>query len=190
MIIYNKDEVKVNKDVIINTISKGSVFIYPTDTIYGIGCDATNSHAVLKIREIKNRYTNPFSVIAPSKEWIRNNCELPANSQEWVSKLPGPYTLILKLKNKSAIAKEINNGLDTVGIRIPNHWISDLATKIGKPIVTTSANKSQSNFMTSLEDLDQDIKKKVDFIIYDGEIKGKPSTIIHLDSEEVKIKER
>tara|TARA_Y100000034_G_C6812031_1_gene364973 strand:- start:354 stop:851 length:498 start_codon:yes stop_codon:yes gene_type:complete len=165
MKIYNKEEFNKNKEELLTKIKEGNIFIYPTDTIYGIGCDARNFEAVKRIRELKNRDEKPFSVIAPSKEWIIDNCE-----EKNLDKLPGPYTLILKLKNKECVASNVS-GLDTLGVRIPDHWF-----KVDIPIVTTSVNKSDKNNMTSLEDLDKDIK--VDFIIYEGEKKGKSSKII------------
>ena len=57
-------------------VLEGKVFVYPTDTIYGLGCDATNFKAVEKIRKLKEREENPFSVVAPSKEWIKKIVKL------------------------------------------------------------------------------------------------------------------
>lgn len=153
------------------SILDGAVFIYPTDTIYGIGCDARNDSAVKRIREIKLREEKPFSVIAPSKEWIKENCVVGSE----LDYLPGPYTLILKLKNKDCVSKFVSS-LDTLGVRIPDHWISGFVSELGIPIVTTSVNKSGEKFMTCLEDLDKDLD--VDFVIDDGKLDGKPSKLI------------
>jgi len=190
MRILSKEEMQLQAGQIKEEILQGAVFVYPTDTIYGIGCDATNDEAVGRIREIKSRLKRPFSVIAPSKEWIVENCEITPEAEEWIDKLPGPYTLIMKLKNKIAISEHVNMGMDTVGIRIPAHWISHAASAMGVPIVTTSANKMDEDYMTTLENLNSDIKAKVDFIVYEGEKHGKPSKLVHLEGEEVKIKER
>lgn len=188
MQILTKAELQTRFAEIAERISKGAVFIYPTDTIYGIGCNALDKTAVDKIRTIKDRPTNPFSVIAPSKKWITENCIITKEAKEWLNKLPGPYTLILKLKNKNAIVKSVNQGEDTIGVRIPAHWISGVVQELGFPIVTTSANRAGRPFMTSLEDLDPAIEEGVDFIIDEGEKNGKPSKII--DLVEGKIKER
>ncbi len=172
-----------------NEIRNGIIFIYPTDTIYGIGCDATNTRAVKWIREIKRRDAKPFSVIAPSKQWILKNCSVSAASKKWINKLPGPYTLILRLKNKKSIARAVNEGKDTLGVRIPKHWISLVASQLNRPIVTTSANLSGKPFMTSLANLDKSIKKKVDLILYEGPKKARPSTLVDLtESRPVVIK--
>lgn len=167
-----------------------SLFIYPTDTIYGIGCDATNSEQVRKLREVKGRFTRPFSIIPPSINWIEKNCEITSEVEEWIKKLPGPYTLILKLKNKSAIADNINEDDDTIGIRLPKHWMTEIVSKYGKPIITTSVNKMGQDFMTSLDNLDEDIKNEVKFIINEEHGNNKPSTIINLTKQKPEIIER
>ena len=189
MRVLSKEEFLKEKDVIrTSLIEKSPVFIYPTDTIYGIGCNANNKEAVDKIREIKQRKESPFSVIAPSKEWIDENCIVNDNAKDWVKRLPGPYTLILKTK-KQGVAENIAPDLDSLGVRIPDHWFSSFVEEIDIPVVTTSVNKSGEDFMTSLEDLDSEIKSKVDFIVYEGEKKGRPSKIIDLTDEE-KVVER
>ncbi len=163
------------------SVEQGAVFVYPTDTIYGIGCNALDSIAISRLRSIKGQHDRPVSVIAPSKDWIRENCFV---TEEALAKLPGPYTLILKLKT-SIIPKEINLGSGTLGVRMPDHWISDVVSEIGIPIVTTSANKTGEGFMTCLDNLNKDVSEKVDFIVYDGELSGRPSTIINLLTDEV-----
>lgn len=191
MRIYNKDETKIKKDVLKKEILEGAVFIHPTDTIYGLGCDATNEESVKKLREIKKRYTMPFSVIAPSKDWIENICgKNEKECERWVNKLPGPYTLIIALKDKYCVAMETNNNLDTLGIRIPDHWFSEFVSELNIPIITTSANLIGEDYMTSLDDLNTEIKKKVDFIIYEGEKKGRPSKLVFLKKEKIEVKER
>jgi len=155
---------------------KNSVFIYPTDTIYGIGCDARKGKLVKRIRRIKERDKKPFSVIAPSKKWILDNCKA---DRKLLKKLPGPYTLIFDLK-KEAVAKEVSSG--SLGVRIPRHWISSIVKKLGFPIVTTSVNITGKKPMNNLEDFK---KLKVDFILYEGVKKGKPSTVIDGRSKKI-----
>ena len=188
MNIFNFEEYRMEKNEIIDQIINGSVFIYPTDTIYGIGCNACISDSVRRIRQIKSRASNPFSVIAPSLEWVHDNCSLSKEAEEWLGKMPGPYTLILKIK-KDCVAKEVNLGLKTLGIRIPNHWIRNVVAEANEPVVTTSVNKANEDYMTSLEDLDPAIKSGIDFALYEGKKEGKPSKIIDLTGN-VKVIER
>jgi len=186
----SKEEIESEKIIFFHKIKEGALFIHPTDTIYGIGCDASNSDAVYRVREAKKRYTSPFSVIAPSISWINENCEVNKKAQEWLHKLPGPYTLILKLKNKDAIAANVNMDMETLGVRIPDHWFSKIVAELEVPIVTTSANVTQSEFMTSEENLDPKISSKIDFIIYEGEKHGKPSRLIDLTKKDIEVIER
>ena len=190
MRVLTKDEFLLEKAKFISEIRKGAVFIHPTDTIYGIGCSVLGSEAVNKVREIKQRRFMPFSILVPSKEWISENCDVDDKAQEWIDKLPGAYTLILSLKNKDSIVPEVNNSLRTVGVRIPDHWFSSFVQELGIPIITTSANVVGENFMTSLKDLDDRIKSSVDFIVYEDEKKGSPSTIIDLSKKETQITKR
>ncbi|MBW2971095.1 threonylcarbamoyl-AMP synthase [Candidatus Woesearchaeota archaeon] len=185
-----KEEVSVNKVRLLQDVKLGAVFVYPTDTIYGIGCSALDSKAVQKVRKMKKRQFMPFSVLVPSKDWIKENCIVTEEAEQWLKKLPGPYTLILKLKNKNAIVPEVNNNLRTVGVRIPKHWFSDFVEELEIPILTTSANVKGGDFMTELEDLDTAIKSHLDFIVYEGPKRGKPSTLVDLSKKEPKLTER
>ena len=189
MQIITQAEAKIKKDDIFSMILRGKIFIHPTDTIYGIGCNAKNSEAIKKIRELKERPDSPFSVMAPSIDWIKENCVVTKEAEEWLKKLPGPYTLILKTK-ADAVAPEVAPGKDSIGVRIPLHWFAKLVQELDVPIITTSVNKVDQEFMTSTEDLDHDIKVGVDFAIYEGEKQGRPSKIVHLEGEETKIRER
>ena len=188
MRILNFEEVNLEKQSIVDSIVKGSIFIHPTDTIYGIGCNAQNSNAVKKVRQLKGRATNPFSVIVPSLEWIYENCVVTKQGEEWIEKLPGPYTLIFKLKS-NCVAKDVNPSLKTLGIRIPNHWIKNIVAEAEVPVVTTSVNRSNEDYMTSLEDLDPSIRSGIDFMLYEGKKEGNPSKIIDL-TEAVRVIER
>ncbi len=166
-------------------IKDGSIFINPTDTIYGLSCNALDKKAVQKLRDLKQRYDNPFSIWAPSKQWIKENCIVEKNAQEWLQKLPGPYTLILKLKNRN-IPEIVNCGLPNIGVRIPDHWFSKVVEKLGFPVVTTSANIASQPFMTNLENLDPKIAKGVEFLIWEGEKSNRPSTIVDLTKDTIK----
>ena len=190
MEIVTKEEFLLEKIKYFRLISQGSVFIYPTDTIYGIGCDATNEQAVQRVRSAKQRSEMPFSVIAPSRRWVLENCQLSLEGEKWLGRLPGPYTLIFRLKNKSAIAAAVNLGGNTLGIRMPEHWIRGVVAELELPIISTSANITGEPYMTSIEDLDDSIRQKVDFIIYEGEKEGRPSTIVKLFEKEVEVVER
>lgn len=190
MQIVAKEELRFRKEELMDKIADGEVFIYPTDTIYGLGCDARNDKAVEKIREIKERHETPFSIIAPGIDWIRKNCEITEEAEEYLKQLPGPVTLILKLKNKDCVSEKVNPKGDSLGVRIPHHWISAMVEALGFPIVTTSVNRTDKPFMTDFENLDIEIKSHVSFGIDEGPRQGRPSKIIHLEADETTIRER
>ncbi len=175
-------------------IRYGAVFIYPTDTIYGIGCNALKDKSVMRIRKIKLRDIKPFSVIAPSKKWIVENCIVKKEHKKHLNKLPGKYTLILRLQNKKAIFKYVNCGTNTLGVRIPNHFISKIAAELNIPIVTTSVNITGGKNIASLRQLNLPENKRIvnstDFMIYSGKKEGKPSTIVDLTGKEAVIIKR
>ena len=98
VIVITKEELK-NDPLLVEKLKK-SVFIYPTDTIYGIGCDATNKELVGRVRKIKQSSRQPFSIIVPDKEMISKNCVHCKHCKEWLDKLPGRYTLIMKIKKR------------------------------------------------------------------------------------------
>ena len=182
MEILNREEFERRMPEMLDGIRKGKVFVYPTDTIYGIGCGATNTGAVERIRVIKKRAEKPFSVIAPSVRWIIQNCHVGHTEAKWLRKLPGPYTLILGLSNRAAISPAVNGNTDSVGVRIPASWFSGVVANADIPFVTTSVNRSGEPHMTSLEDIDQSIRESVDYIVYDGPLKNSPSKVVDLAS--------
>lgn len=190
MKIIDKKEFLQNKEFYLEEMKRGKTFVYPTDTIYGIGCDALNDDAIAVIREIKMRDEKPFSVIAPGKEWILNNCIVNENVRKWIDKLPGPYTLILRLKNWEAVSDKVNHGMDSIGVRISSNWFSKIVEEFGKPFVTTSVNLTGEPFMVKIDDLKDEIKKRVDYIVYEGVLRGKPSKIVKLINGKEKIIER
>ncbi|MFH1359102.1 MAG: L-threonylcarbamoyladenylate synthase [archaeon] len=166
----------MNQKDIIKNIKLGKIFIYPTDTIYGLGCDATNVKAVDKIKEIKNRDKDkPLSVIAPSIEWIKKNLIIDKGF-DLEKYLPGPYTLILKKKNKDFL-KHISKG-DSLGVRIPDIYFTKIIQNSKVPFVTTSVNLAGKPFVTKTSDIPEKIKCKVDVIVDKGVLSGKPSTLV------------
>ena len=173
----------MNQQEIKTKIKQGKIFIYPTDTIYGIGCDATNKESVTKIKNIKLRDKNkPLSIIAPSIYWINKNC-IVDNKMLLKKYLPGPYTLILKKKNKDFLNHVSNT--DSLGIRIPNNKITNQIQKANLPFITTSVNLSGEPFAKSIKEIPEDIKSQVDEIIDIGELSGKPSTLV-INNKEIK----
>lgn len=179
MKIVTKEEYLNKREIVVRQIAQGALFIFPSDTTYRLGCDATNPHAVKKLRKLKK--TNvPFSVIAPSRRWIRECCHVEDHHEDSLELLPGRYVFIMGLKKKNSIARDTNNGLPTIGVRMPRNWTQEVATLLGRPLVTTSANIAGKSYMTNLENLDPNVKKEIDFCLYEGEIRGSTISVVDL----------
>lgn len=185
MEILTKYELRLRKEEIIDKIKAGAIFIHPTDTIYGLGCNALDENAVKRLRKLKERQDTPFSVWSPSKEWIKENSQNLNSLIKWLGELPGAYTLITTINESSQLAPNVNPKNNSLGVRMPDHWFQEIVSELNLPIVTTSANKKGEAFMTSVENLDPNIRAGVDFIIYEGEKKARPSRIVNLEKEEI-----
>ena len=178
---------EINKSEIVRRIKDGDLFIYPTDTVYGLGCNAMKQGSVQLIKEIKSRNEKPLSVIAPNRQWIRKNFEVI--NKNFIKKLPGPYTYILKIKNR-AVARNVNPGMKTLGIRIPDHAFADLIKKAKVPFITTSVNYAGKSPARKIKDIPKRILSRVDIIIDDGFLPNYPSTVIDLTGKMARIIKR
>ena len=172
---------------IIPVMRKGDIFVYPTDTIYGIGCNAEIAASVKKISDAKGRKEGKsFSVIAPGKEWIWANSIISEANKKFIDTIfPGPYTVVVKAGRnapKSAISEE-----KTIGVRFPKHPFVDIISEAGVPFVTTSVNISGNEPAARIEDIPPDIEKIVDWVIDAGKITGHSSRIFDLTTDEIKI---
>ncbi len=161
------------------SIKDGKVMVYPTDTVYGIGCNAKNGESVKRIFEAKGRSADkPFSVIVPSKEWIFRNTAISKDNRKFLDDLlPGPYTVILR--SKKAIPS-VTSGEKTIGIRIPRNDFCDFIREQGILFITTSVNPSGEDPVTRVMDIPQKIRKFVDLAIDAGEIRGYGSRVFDL----------
>jgi len=181
--LKNKQNPEKDKQALLDKIKSGKIFIYPTDTIYGLGCNALNSESVKQIKEIKSRDKDkPLSIIAPSLKWIEKNLIIPHNTN-LKKYLPGPYTLILKKKKKNFL-KHVSS-TDSLGIRIPDCNFSLLIQETNLPFITTSVNLSGEKFAKNIKEISKKIKNKVDVIINEGELNTKPSTLV-INGKEIK----
>lgn len=163
-------------------LERDGAIVFPTDTIYGIGCLASSEPGLLAVRALKDRWGKPFSIIAPSKAWIERAFELGSHGA-WLDKLPGRYTLVLVPK-KPFSGQLSSNG--KVGVRIPDHPIAGLVERLGVPLVATSVNASGLDPLTSLDGLEDPRYARfaaVAFAIDDGPKMGPASTVVDLTGE-------
>jgi L-threonylcarbamoyladenylate synthase len=164
-------------DSAVKTLNEENLIIYPTDTLYGLGADATNTSAIKKINEIKNRNT-PLSIMISDIKNIEKYAEYDSNTIKQIEKiLPGPFTILLKAK-KSNLSYLVQNDSKKIGIRIPNHkFCLQLLKKYKKPIITTSVNTHGTKNLNNIEEIEQVF---LNINIYKGKVnkKSKGSTII------------
>jgi len=153
--------------------------IYPTDTLYGIGCNALSKKAVEKVYSAKLREKGkPLSIIVSDFEMLQGFCALLQKQKAILHELlPGPYTFILPLKKPLPASPTME-----IGVRVPEHaFMRRVCKELGAPIVTTSANLSGKPDVAELSFLDPKVAAAVDVIIDGGRCTyAEGSTIIDL----------
>ncbi len=170
----------------IDIIQRGGVIIFPTETIYGLGCDATNESAVQRLLDIKGRsgqlYKPPPVLIAGKAQLDLLVETVPEGAQELMEQhWPGALTLVLPArKNLSSL---LTGDSLNIGVRETGHAMARaLCEQSGVPIIATSANFTGATGRAAapqiLDDIQQELKNKVDAVIEGGALNGAPSTVI------------
>ena len=176
-----------NINTVVETLKKGGVIIYPTDTIYGLGCDIFNQKAIERISRIKG--------INPSKAQLSFVCYDLSDMSKYIKPistatyrllryhLPGPYTFILNASKE--VPKLLKSKKDTVGLRIPDNLIArSIVKELGHPILSVSLPGEMVEEYTDPELIYRNFEKQVDLVV-DGGVGGMiPSTIIDCTAEE------
>ncbi len=172
-------------------IQKGGIILYPTDTVWGIGCDATNAEAVAKIYKLKKRAETQSMIVLMNGEKMIYNVfkEIPEVAWQIIDLSENPTTLVLdKPRN---VAPNLIAPDQTLGIRIVKEpFCFKLMEKMKKPLVSTSANISGQPTPKSFKEISPEIIKGVDYVVnlHREKIAGKPSTIIKLTNDsQVKV---
>ena len=164
-------------------LKEGEIIVYPTDTVWGIGCDPFNQKAVDRLFKVKGKKENGFSILIKSKDLVSEYCNVNSKNLKIVEKLfPGPVTLIMKSKVK--FAKGVTRD-GNIAVRVPNN---DTAISLveNNPIITTSANKHGRNIAKSLDEARKIFGNSCIYV--EGEQpKGIESTIINLTKNSPKI---
>tara|TARA_B100000945_G_C20160641_1_gene493007 strand:+ start:60 stop:638 length:579 start_codon:yes stop_codon:yes gene_type:complete len=169
----NKDREKVVKQAI-EILNDGGVILYPTDTIWGIGCDANNPSAIAKIYEIKNRENKkPLIILINDKNLLLNYVKsVPKIAEKMIDMNQVPTTIIY---DDPINLPKILTYKNTIGIRvIKSHPINMLLNKFKKPLTSTSANQANHKNPVSFKTIDEHIKNQVDYIF--------PENFIETDS--------
>lgn len=182
------------KDILtaVRILQKGGVIIYPTDTVYGIGCDIYNQKGIERIAKIKNQKPEKsnFSFICYDIAHMSDYVKPMQNNVFKIIKknLPGPFTFILQANNK--VPKFFKTKKNTVGIRIPdNNIIREIVHELGNPILTTSLKDDDEiiEYTTDPELINERYNNIVDLIIDGGYGGNIASTVVDCSNEEIEI---
>lgn len=176
----------INKAV--EVLREGGVIIYPTDTVYGFGCDIFNKEALERIYFIKNEAgTKLFSFICSDLKDISKYAKVSDYAYRVMKKLlPGPYTFVLPTARE--VPKKLWTKRKTVGIRIPDHQVAiTLAKELGHPIISTSVTNRKGEILYEPFEIKIVFNSSVDLMLSTGALNGKPSTIVDLSGEEPEI---
>ena len=189
--IYNENPNSKEIDRVVSVLRKGGLIIYPTDTVYGLGCDITNTKGLERIAKIKN--------IKLAKANLSFICNDLSHLSDYVKQidtptykilkraLPGAYTFVLPGNNN--LPKAFKNK-KTVGIRVPdNNIIREIVKELGNPIVSTSIYDEDDviEYTTDPELIFEKWKNFVDIVIDGGYGDNQPSTVIDLSTDEIEI---
>ena len=171
----------------LKVLSAGGLILYPTDTVWGIGCDATNAEAVKKIYQLKQRDdSKALIVLIDSAEHLDHYVvDVPMIARELIDVAVKPLTIIYE--GAYNLAPNVLGEEESVGIRIPNdEFCHRLCERYGKPIVSTSANVSGKPTAKTFADIDPSIVKGVDYALQyrrDDQQSHQPSNIILLSRD-------
>jgi len=188
------DQGQINKtaEIAAGILKNGGVVVYPTDTLYGLGANAFNEDAIVKVQKIKKQDRNkPISVVVKDIKMARKISCIDSKVEKILSRIwPGPITVVLR--KKDIIPYILTGAGETVAIRISdNKFISTLLSKIDFPITATSANISGENNLLKPEEIVEKLgeeKTSPDLFINTGKIKNSiASTIIDLTASTPKI---
>lgn len=173
-------------------IKEGKVIICPTDTVYGLICDATNKKAIKKLFQIKKRPSNkPIPIFVKDIKMAKKFAIVNKRQEEFLKKVwPGKATVILKKKKRGP--EIFFGGKETIGLRIPKHkFVNQLLAAVNRPLSGTSANISSQPHSTKIREIIKQFENKKfqpDLIIDSGNLKpSKPSTTLDLTGLKIKI---
>ncbi len=174
---------------VVEILNNDGIIIYPTDTIYGIGCSIYSQKAIERIRQIKGREKNKyFSILCYDLKDLSKYAKNVSNEAYKLMRriLPGPYTVVLQASRE--LPKILHSKRKTVGLRIPDHKLSrEIVKELGHPIITTSANRSGQEPLNDPKLLEKEFGKEVDVVIEGEVLFSEPSTVIDLSEQPFKI---
>jgi tRNA threonylcarbamoyl adenosine modification protein (Sua5/YciO/YrdC/YwlC family) len=172
----------------VETLKTGGVIVYPTDTVYGLGCDITNKAAIERIQRLKGRDAKkPMSFVCADVADISTYAHVSKFAFRLLQRLlPGPFTFILPATKETP--RVLRSKQRTVGVRIPDHPVSRaIVSELGHPLLSTSANRSAEDVLTDPVELESELGPQVDLILECGILPVQPSTVVSLIDDEIQV---
>lgn len=173
---------------VVDTLRSGGIIIYPTDTVYGLGCDLFNKKGVEKIYDIKRlSKKDQLSFICADLKDISQYARVSDYSYKTMRRLlPGPYTFVLEATR--LVPKIILPKRQSTGIRVPDNKIClAIVAELGHPIVSTSIKTQQGEYMNDPQEIHEKFKKLVDLVVDGGILAPIPSSVISLVDDQAEI---
>lgn len=174
-------------------LKAGGIIIYPTDTVYGLGCSIEDKNAIERIHLIKRqRSDKPFSFVCSDLTHISEYAHVSNAAFKTMKHLiPGPYTFILPAAKMKRLPKILMSKRKTVGIRVPNSKVAlSLVEHLGHPILSTSVTAEDGELVNEPEMIIERFRNLVDLIMDGGLLTSQPSTVLDLTEEEPKVVRR
>lgn len=166
----NSNKISLDQaDFIVDCLKSGKTIAYPTDTVYGLGCDARNIAAIKKINKIKGRTeSKPLLILIRDLKMLKKYCFVNFEQIEYLKTIwPGPVTVVLK--HRRNLPQELTGGLDSIAVRLPeNDFLIQIIGRAGFPIVSTSLNKKGGKPLEDAENLEKYFKIKPDLAVNAG----------------------
>jgi tRNA threonylcarbamoyl adenosine modification protein (Sua5/YciO/YrdC/YwlC family) len=172
----------------VDVLRGGGIVIYPTDTVYGMGCDLFNKKSIERIYEFQRRdRMQPLSFICADLKDISRYARVSDDAYKIMRRLlPGPYTFILEASR--AVPKTILPKRQTTGIRVPDNRICQtLLAEMGSPIISTSVKDGEGELLSDPRIIEELFGKRVDMIIDGGIIAAAPSSVVSLLDDGVEV---
>jgi len=168
-------------------VRRGGLVVYPTDTVYGLGCDPLNQAAVRRLFKAKGRESKPVPILCASTEKAQGMVELNGRALELAQRFwPGALTIVAPLRR--SVPSQLSQGKPFLGVRVPNHpGCLGLIAACGGWLTGTSANISNRPSSRSAADALDQIGNAVDLILDGGQLSGTESTVVQVDGNEVTI---
>jgi tRNA threonylcarbamoyl adenosine modification protein (Sua5/YciO/YrdC/YwlC family) len=163
----------------VEILRNGGIIVYPTDTVYGLGCDLFNKKGIETIYEIKHRSTKqPFSFICADLKDISNYALVSNYAYKNMRRLlPGPYTFVLEASR--LVPKILLTKRKTVGIRVPDNNIClTIVRELGHPVISTSATTGEDEILSDPQEIDAQYGRTVDVVIDGGILALEKSSVV------------